>query len=547
MPDIKWGENTLFTSYLFRAWEWLAWRPFGPNGVGDTIRCESSTEAWQDENGNLHIHRNFYTIEAVVTHIEGTLRNAFSKAFEPRPELGYISQPVYLTLMILGVKLSLQGDLNGMIIPLIGGAIAYDSSSKNIGTTNSLTVSHTTSGSNRLLITGGVLQDSSRSWSSVTYNGDATTQIGSNFTYTANNAPGQMRYKIAPATGTNNAVFTCSGSIQMRGIVASYTGCLQSGVPDGTAQGNGGSSFNVTVTLSNCWMVSVTIGFNNDFDTPGPAYVTPGGALTTLRQFYDDGLALADSNGTVSTGSIAVEWTGLNSNNGRIAASIAPVANTEYTQAVTATAVASVSISDIASFLKTLTVTALATASLIKQAQKTITTTAQVTVSQIKQLYKELEVTAIGEAIINASRVFLQSLTATASAVVSITKQGVTLVTLEVTAAATATVSMIKSFIRTISATASATASIVTGYTLSKVLEVTASATVSITKGLVLSMELIVTAVGVATTTVQKALSMTISVVASGIARLVRDFGYTDKYPRNEVDYEDKYPTNSEY
>ena len=232
--------------------------------------------------------------------------------------------------------------------------------------------------------------------------------------------------------------------------------------------------------------------------------------------------------------------------NSFIMVSFKPNAQT-YNQAVTATAVATVSISDIASFLKSLTVTALAGVSIIKQAQKTITTTAQATVSQIKQLYKELGVTAIGEAIIQASRVFLQALTATASAVASITKQEVTLVTLEVTAAATATVSMIKSFIRTIVATASATASIVTGYTLSKVLEVTASATVSITKGLVLSMELIVTAVGVATTAVQKALSMTISVVAKGIATLVRDFGYTDKYPRNEVDYEDKYPTNSEY
>lgn len=221
--------------------------------------------------------------------------------------------------------------------------------------------------------------------------------------------------------------------------------------------------------------------------------------------------------------------------------------NQEFQEELSVTAIATPLMTDIASFLKTMTVVAEASVSIVRSITKTIQVTAEATTELFKGLYKDILVDAIATPTLTTGRLLLQELTTTASATVSITKQEVTLVLLEVTAQATASVVMIKSYLMEIAVTAEATISQASAYTISKIIEVTASATVSITKGLVLSMELIVTAVGVATTTIQKALSMTISVIASGIARLVRDFGYTDKYPRNEVDYEDKYPTNSEY
>lgn len=331
LPNIEWSKASL-THNLFRVLDFVFWRAYGPGGIGDTIRCESSVEAFVDEKGNFHVHRNFYTIEAVVAHSESVIRETWRKIWEVKPEYGFMPQPVFLTLMILGVKMSLHGDMNGMIAPLVGGAIAYDNSNKGIADPgSSLTFSLTTSGSDRLLLLTGGLQDNTRSWTSMTYAGNATTQIGSNFVYSANSAPAQLRYQIAPALGANNAVFTPSGSITLRGIAVNYTGCKQSGQPDATAQGSGSSSQNVNVVLPNCWLVSATIGFNNDFDTAGPAFISPAGVLTTLRQYYDDGIGFADSNGTVGTGNQAYSWTNLKSNNGRIGASIAPsltVANT---------------------------------------------------------------------------------------------------------------------------------------------------------------------------------------------------------------------------
>jgi len=566
--DIEWVKGN-WTHNIFRAWEVVFWRAFGPNGIGDTIRCESTTEAWKDEKGNLHVHRSFYTLEAVVAHAEGIVRRVWKEAWEPKPQYGFMPQPVFLTMMVLGLKLSFQGDLNGMLAPLIGGAIAYDSSSKNIGTTNSLTVSHTTSGSNRLLITGGVLQDNTRSWTSVEYNGVGTTQIGSNFTYTANNAPGQMRYLIAPATGTNNTVFTCSGSIQMRGIVASYTGCLQSGVPDGTAQGNGGSSFNVTVTAANCWMVSVTIGFNNDFDTPGASYVTLAGALTTLRQYYDDGLAYADSNGTVSTGSVAVQWTGLKSNNGRIAASIAPLATTQYDQTVTAT------VTPAASFIrqvsKTMAVTSTVSASVLKQLTQTFNVTATATASMFKQMAKTFDVTATVSAALEATKVYLLDLDASLNISATLTKVPGKL--LDATSTITATLTKTISTSKILEATANVTASLTKG--LSKTLGATTTIAASLTKipGKLLEASTAITAtidkiqakvleatvnvsasleagravVMNATTTVtaevSKQVGKLLSVTATITAKILAPFWRT-KYPAHgdEDDYEIKYP-----
>lgn len=344
--NLDW-DSPLFTSYLFRAWQWLAYIPCGENGIGDTIRREATVAVYHDEDGVVHIERNFYTLEAFVTHIEGSVRLAISNAFDslaealkdaftPQPQYGFIPQPVLLTIMFLGLKLNLSGDLNGWIAPFIGMAIAHDSSNKGVGVSSALSVSLTCSGSDRLAILGGVLQDNSRSWSDMTYAGVSATQIGSNFLYSANNAPAQLRYLIAPSTGTNNAVFTPSGSINVGGYISTYTGCKQTGQVDASAQGNGSASFNVNVVASNCWIVAGCITFNNDVDTPAaPSYITLAAGVTRWVQATDDNFGLADSNGTVATGNVAVQFSNLKANNGRLAASIAPTTNVDVTVSAT--------------------------------------------------------------------------------------------------------------------------------------------------------------------------------------------------------------------
>lgn len=570
--DIEWVDN-LWTHNIFRAFELVFWRAFGPNGVGDTIRAESAVQAEIGKDGKIYVRREFYTLEAITAHVEGMIRQKIENAVkvlkgEEAPHT-FLPAPAFAmaAIVIFGIEIKLSG--GSAFAPLVAGAIAYDNSNKGIVNSSSLTFSLTTSGSNRLLIIGGQLQDSTRSWSSITYAGNATTQIGSNIIYSANNAPGQMRYQIAPTTGANNAVFTPSGSIQIRGIAVNYTGCDQASQIDATAQTSGGSSFNVNVVAANCWMVCQCVGFNNDFDTPGPSYVTPAGVLTTIRQFYDDGMAITDSNGTVSTGNQAVQMSGLNSNNGIIAASIKPLANTEYNQSITATA--SISASVIKQVPKTIIATSTITGNVFKGLSKTLIANATATASMVKQMSKSLIAEVAVSASMVATKVYLQALTATANVSAAITKIPGKLLT--ATSTVSASIDKTFSITKILTATASITADIRKGLSKTliattnvsgsitkipaKILTATTNVSASISSGLakvlvatanvsasiVAGRAVIMIATANVAATITKTPHKLLTVVATIVAKIRAPF-YRTKYPAHGDgdDYEIKYP-----
>lgn len=119
-------------------------------------------------------------------------------------------------------------------------AIAFDSSSGTLGSSvTSLTVSHTCSGSNRVLIAGLYLA-SGDNVTSVTYNGVAMTQAikvnrtGTEFIY--------LYYLANPATGANNLVanFSSDSTPALEG--ASFTGAKTTGIPDSSNSATGGTS-----------------------------------------------------------------------------------------------------------------------------------------------------------------------------------------------------------------------------------------------------------------------------------------------------------------
>lgn len=239
-------------------------------------------------------------------------------------------------------------------------------------------------------------------------------------------------------------------------------------------------------------------------------------------------VSMADTGGTTQDPKLVVEHT---------------PSSTQYEQAVTATAQANASVVHPSSRLRTLAVTANATALMIKQVGRTISITAQATASFLKQLPKTLQVTAQATPLLTAGLLYVKELAVTAQATASIVKNQVTIVVLTVTAEATATFTQIRSFLKTITTTAQASATISRLKTLSQVLTATAQATASVVNtGLTLSRELVVTASATVTVTFQKALSKAITATASAVVSLLKDFGYIDKYPTNEVNYQDKYP-----
>ncbi len=189
-------------------------------------------------------------------------------------------------------------------ITLSFGAIAVDTSTRSNavswGAGSSATWSHTTSGSNRLLIVCTFNNGNSGSPTSVTYNSVGLTKLqeqstdGGGFRW-------DLWYLIAPSTGANNVVVTwATGDGINNNIAVTYTGVKQSSFPDSSNTGSTGStasiSVSTTVVASNSWLAGCT---------RASADTQSGGTNATVRQQGNtDGSQLFhDSNGVVGTGS----------------------------------------------------------------------------------------------------------------------------------------------------------------------------------------------------------------------------------------------------
>ena len=209
-------------------------------------------------------------------------------------------------------------------------AIAFDATSSGTGfVTTSVTFSHTCTGSDRILfVSTSYFQNSNESPSGITYNSVALTKIA-DYQPPSLALTHSLWYLLAPATGSNTVAVTFpSNKNDIACIAASYTGALQSGVPDATAtaeHGFGGSDLTTSVTTvaDNCWVVEVagtdqvTVSMS-----AGTATTERNEAITTGTQHA----AFYDSNGPktpAGSRSLVVSLSG-SSNIASIAASFAP-------------------------------------------------------------------------------------------------------------------------------------------------------------------------------------------------------------------------------
>jgi hypothetical protein len=209
-------------------------------------------------------------------------------------------------------------------------AIAYDNSTTaNAFRTNasSLTFSHTTSGSNRLLVVGVHTVDAnSRTITGVTYNGVAMTSL---YEYSAfSQRRTGMFYLINPASGANNVVITLSGATAspgtIEGAAISFTGVFQTaaGFPDSNSKTDStGTSISATTTANadQNWIVGV---FSGD------ANAITAGVNTTIRSALTDadgGIAVADSNQAFLAGSRSLAGSFSSQGMSLMIGSIAPV------------------------------------------------------------------------------------------------------------------------------------------------------------------------------------------------------------------------------
>lgn len=137
-------------------------------------------------------------------------------------------------------------------------AIAYDASSSvyNSSASTSHTLSHTCTGSNRVLVVGTRTYDAN-AITGVTYNGVSMTEVGSNV------ALGSDAFRrwilVNPASGANDIVASLSSSRRIEIYAVSFTGAKQSAQPDASATATGSSTSatgSVTTVADNSWVVA---------------------------------------------------------------------------------------------------------------------------------------------------------------------------------------------------------------------------------------------------------------------------------------------------
>lgn len=200
-------------------------------------------------------------------------------------------------------------------------AIALDAATDgglvNPGT--SLTFSHTTSGSNRILFVAA-FGPSTDILTGATYNGVSMTLIDK--TAVGGDLYIYLWYLIAPATGANNVVISASGSAQIQGGAISYTGAKQTGQPDASNKSNtdttGTPTISVTTVADNSWAVLAL--------RPSVGGTPTAGAGSTMRVAPTDGFAMADSNAAITPAgsySMTINVTG-SAGNAMVIASFAP-------------------------------------------------------------------------------------------------------------------------------------------------------------------------------------------------------------------------------
>ena len=165
------------------------------------------------------------------------------------------------------------------------------------GSGTSLTFAHTCTGDDRILfVFVETAEGTTPVVSGVTYNSVAMTEINNVSFTVGGNAVVYLYYLVAPSTGANNVVISCSSSmVLIRGNAVSYTGASQTGQPDGsdTETGSGASgTVTITTTADNCWMV---FGQANNAAEP-----TAGTNSTRRGTSGGGGFGYFDSNGAIT-------------------------------------------------------------------------------------------------------------------------------------------------------------------------------------------------------------------------------------------------------
>ena len=313
-PKMEWSDKS-YVHNVFRSFEYFF-------GKDIQIRPYSSISVQEVEKGVVTVRKEFFCVEAVLAEIETKIRQALG-LLAPSPTYPYLQKPAiaFATLVFLGIAIKVKGE--NALVPFFVGAIAYDNAGgASQGSGTSLTYSYTTSGSNRLMFTSSYGGADGTNITGKTYNSTAMTFLGK-VQYPANNSYCHVYYLVAPSTGANNVVVSYNINARMASVTVTYTGAAQSSPIDNwttkTQANNNVISQAITVSTANCWGYAAEEGSNLTY-----ASVSGNNAITTKRGGYDDAVVVGDSNGTISTGSVTMGFTGSSNHRGILVLAFKP-------------------------------------------------------------------------------------------------------------------------------------------------------------------------------------------------------------------------------
>lgn len=299
---LHWSNN-LWVLNLFRLYEYIFGRGYG-------IRAESSSSA-KVVDGEVIVEYHFYSFEANIAYAEVIIRSwisvyvSFLKSLislNPQPQVDY--RNVYLTLGIFG--LIFHFDTTTKFLPLFGLAITFSGAHTSGNDTTALLIyAHTSTGSNRLLITGaGTDNPGGDTISGATYNSVSETLIDKQANaQTALTHWMFLFHLLAPATGANNVAVTRSSSGAVRSDTVSYSGVKQQ-VEEAKNKGGNASTtsfgLGVTVITQDAWIIAFSQGFGA---------IPIAGTGITNRGTEGINCRIGDSNGGLAPGSNTLTWT----------------------------------------------------------------------------------------------------------------------------------------------------------------------------------------------------------------------------------------------
>lgn len=216
-------------------------------------------------------------------------------------------------------------------------AIAVDNTSSSANQTgSSVSFSHTCAGSNRVLLVGVTIADSTKTVSGITYNSVALVKVDAIDMPSASRRA-ELWYLVAPATGSNTIAVTLTGApISFFNVGAvSYTGVRQDSTPavSGKYSDNAANDVlkSITTLSDNSWLV----GAMTDGASANPA--ADSGTTLRLSVYNRAGngyeMFFLDTNGPKTpAGAFAIGVTGTSGVGGAIVvAQIAPIINLTIT------------------------------------------------------------------------------------------------------------------------------------------------------------------------------------------------------------------------